>query len=173
MADKSYTPIGSFTLSEIKSLCSVDPVFNKLSDSQQNSVINQSIQELGAKLNKLSKDTYRFDSTGDADLVLAPTSSSLSGNFTNYIQIDVASDGTITPNTTTSINFVATGTKSGTDPITYVFTLTGASVKSNTLVDVSIGAVDWSKDTAAGTVTVKANSGHGAFSVIVKEYKET
>ena len=173
MAD-TFTRLSTITFSDIDNLLKSNKLWKVLTDDEKMSKINLSTQKIANFKNSLGYRDYFFDTIDDADKVLSPTPASVSNMYADYIQLDIASDGTVTANTTTAINFTLDySTKSGTDPITYIIALAGATVKSITLVDTSIDPVNWSKDTANNKVTIIANSGHGAFSVFVKNLKET
>lgn len=106
--------------------------------------------------------------------MLQPTKSGLENTYNAYIQLDISSAGVVTENATTEVLFsLDLYTKSGTDPITYVITLAGGTVESLTVVESSLQSIDWSKDTVNNKITIVANSGHGDFTIYVKNYKET
>lgn len=173
MAD-TFTRLSTITFSDIDNLLKSNKLWKVLTDDEKMSKINLSTQKIANFKNSLDYRDYFFDTIADADKVLSPTTGVISDFYADYIQLNIAADGTVTANTTTAITFtLSTSTKSGTDPITYVITLAGGAVKSITIVEASIDAVNWSKDTVNNKVTVIANSGHGAFSVFVKNFKET
>lgn len=63
-----YPRIGSITRSNVKALLQADPVFNSLTDTQQNANINANAQRIGALRNSLSLSTYNFNTIGNADI---------------------------------------------------------------------------------------------------------
>jgi len=166
--------LSDYTGNDIINLFNRDERFKELSTDEKLAVLNVAQSKLASKLKKMNKLDYYADTAGDAEKVLAPTGSALANIYSDYIQIYIASDGTITDNDTTAINFnIESSSKSGTDPITYEITLNGGTVKDITVVETSVQPIDWYKDTTANKITVVANSGHSAFSIFVKNYKET
>jgi len=70
MALATYPRKGSIARSNVKALLETDSVFNQLTDTQQNTIIDSAVQRLAAYRNSLSKDDYKFDTVGNPDIVV-------------------------------------------------------------------------------------------------------
>ena len=68
MSFATYPRKGSITRSNFKLLLESDSVFNKLSDSQQNALIDTAVQRIAAYRNSLSKTDYDFNTVGNPDI---------------------------------------------------------------------------------------------------------
>ena len=89
MAFATYTRKGSIARVNIKAMLESDSVFNQLTDTQQNTIIDSAVQQLAAYRNSLSKNDYNFDTVGNANIDVT-----LLG-YTKYIRyIFVKSGGT-------------------------------------------------------------------------------
>ena len=73
MAD-TYARKGLITLSEAKSMLSVDDTFTSLTDSQKTLFINDAIQEVANLRNLEGKEDYNDDNVGDPNLIKAQAS---------------------------------------------------------------------------------------------------
>jgi hypothetical protein len=88
MAFATYPLKGSVTLSNFKTLLEADTVFNSLSSTQQNALINSSTQRIAALRNSLSKIDYDFDTIGNADIDVETM------GYTKYVRYAIIKAGT-------------------------------------------------------------------------------
>lgn len=85
MANAIYPRKGTLTRSSVKTLLGADTVFALLTDTQKNSAIDIAVHKIAALRNKLLKDDYNFDTSGNSDVL-----SSAVGylKFASYIIIE-------------------------------------------------------------------------------------
>ncbi len=149
--------------------------WGNLTEAQKISVLNAAQEQLATFVNRdTTRGDYEYDIAMDADLVFAPTGTESDSND-DYIQINIAANGTITVNTANRKNFVLSSSSgTGTDPKVYTLNFSSAAtIKDITLVQPSIQELNYLKDLGNNRVTITANSGHGAFVVYIRNPKVT
>ena len=181
--DKTYTRLSNVTLSNFRELLKADVVFNSLSETQQNVAINNAVEKMAVKLNQLGHSDYKFDSIGDASLVLAPTPSSYQNLFDGYLHVKFASYtgdySAVSSVSGTKVDFdnlvpatdVAVSISGSL--VTYVISLGGATVDGDTIIELSSPGVANVVNSTADEITVVASTSHAEFSVFLKNAKET
>lgn len=181
MADKTYTRLSSVTLADFRDQLTVDPVFNSLSESQQNTVINAAIDQYNEKSNLLGLDEYKFNAVSDADLVLSPSVSGNAAQYEDYLEIDFeAYDGTaevVTANTDTNV-----GDLTFDDPPTidvsgalavYTISITGSTFDGRLYFEPPYPGLVSFELVNTTTFKVHAQKSHSAFSIVLKKRKQT
>lgn len=88
MALATYPRKGSIARSNVKALLETDSVFNQLTDTQQNTIIDSAVQRLAAYRNSLSKDDYKFDTVGNPDIVVVTL------EYAKYVRFALINAGT-------------------------------------------------------------------------------
>lgn len=89
MSFATYPRKGSITRGNFKLLLESDAVFNRLSDSQQNALIDTAVQNIAAYRNSLSKTDYDFNTVGNPDIDIETLGYT---KFIRYVIIDSGSD---------------------------------------------------------------------------------
>lgn len=177
MADYNYTPLGSFSRTRVKTLCSIDPVFSKLTDDQKNEAINFAIKELSTKLNELGKNDYYFDTIGDADKVLAPSAAANATAYADYIQIKFSgTSGTAITGTAVNLTLVSATYSAASGLAVYTVELSktsGDSIDGDSIIHPGISGQASIEKVSGDIFTVTAEIGHDDFSVFVKNMKES
>jgi len=177
--DKAYTPLGSLTLAQIKSLCKVDSVVVKLTDEQLNIAVNAATIELATFLEQAGKEDYYFDSIGDGDLVLSPTPSALANTFEDYLHLKFGVyNGTasiVSQVAATKLNLALSSAAvdvSG-ELAVYTINISGGTITGDTSIEIPTPvSADIQVISTTQFKVYKAKS-HAAFSIWIKKMKES
>lgn len=179
MADKSYTKLSNVTLEDFRTLLEADAVFNSLVTAQQNTAINLAIEDAAKLLANNGYDYYNFDCIADADLVLAPTASSVANLYEKYLQIKFAvHDGTADVVSQVAGTKVGFALESASYALVnglacYTINVTGGTIDGHTRIqppqpsDIGIERVDGT------SFKVYAETDHGVFSAWLIKMKES
>jgi len=90
----TYARKSSFTRTNILASLSVDPIFNALSTSQKNQLIDEAVQKVAALRNSLGKEDYKFDSTTILDAITLTLADGQILGFKKHIYVIAISSGT-------------------------------------------------------------------------------
>jgi hypothetical protein len=88
MAYATYPRKGTISMGNFKLLLESDSVFNQLSDAQQTSLVDTSVQRIAALRNSLSLSDYNFDTVGNADIDIDTL------GFTKFVRYAIIDAGT-------------------------------------------------------------------------------
>jgi len=170
------------TGAEISDLFFEDKRFEYLTDTQKLSNLNFAKEKVIEFLNSIDKPDFLFDTIGDADLVLAPTGSSYGNLYDGYMHIKFgAYDGTIgviAEVTAMTIGFdtLGAGDKaidiSGT-PCIYTLSFGGESMDEDTIVHPGEDTEASLEKIGGDELTITVIKSHSAFSIFVKNAKES
>lgn len=128
----TYTRKGNYTLSTIRTLLSENSVFDSLSETAQNAIINNSVQKIASLRNSLGLDDYNFD-TASAGSVF---SGSFDGyvDFTKYLRFTVIEAGETHKGTLYAANTILTEESYG---FTVAPTITRSTEGSDIFINVT------------------------------------
>jgi len=162
-----YTRLGSPTLSSIKTELSANPVFNKLSDTQKNAIINNSIQKITSFRNSLEKDDYSFDTSGDSLII------PVSVDYSKFISIIAISAGTTYNGTLYAADTIVIHQQTGfspaiATPILAAGVLTiahGGQILPSAIVNPNNWDIAFDQATDPDNMTIDVGSGFGVYYV--------
>ena len=173
-------PLSNMTLADVKLAI---PLEDKTA-SEALTIYNRAQQLIADFINLRTDRTDYYESAdGDADLVLAPTASSTSNMYDGYLHIKFSAyTGDYSAVSNVSASKVDFSNLTPADDVavsidgtlvTYVISLTGATVDGNTILQIS--DPEAANVTRSGTdeITVVTSTSHGAFSIFLKNAKES
>ena len=174
--------LSNYTSQEFDYLFSQSFDYDAFSSAKKLSIINIAREWVVDFWNSIDSKEYRFDCFSDADEIFAPTVAGYSSLYDGYLHIKFgAYTGTysaVSNISGTKIDFdnlvPANDVAVSIDGtlVTYVISLTGATVDGNTILEISDPESANVTRSGPDEITVVTSTSHGEFSVFLKNAKE-